>query len=183
MGVFNQCQTRLLVHLIFLFNFLQESRWGSNMMESRRNRKVLQQDEKKSLKKWERLMEALSLSGPPDLLTNAWSFVLHSFTYQLFWQTCSKSFFLNGQSLCDVNSADFLRLCFWWWGWFTWLLDFTKFLQHIPDDLKSSKCHQLKGDQSPGDKMTVGTPRHVIGGWDCYWSPFNWDLAGMPWRS
>ena len=57
-----------------------------------------------------------------------------------------------------------------------------KILQHIPGDLKSSKCHQLKGGQS-GDKMTVGTPRHVIGGLDCYWSPFNWDLAGMPWRS
>ena len=43
MGVFNQCQTRLLVHLIFLFNFLQEFWWGSNMMESRRKRKILSQ--------------------------------------------------------------------------------------------------------------------------------------------
>ena len=52
-----------------------------------------------------------------------------------------------------------------------------------PRRLKVIEMPSIKGGQSPEDKMTVGTPRHVIGGWDCYWSPFNWDLAGMPWRS
>ena len=42
-GVFNQCQTRLLVHLIFLFNFLKEFWSGSNRTERGRNRKVLLQ--------------------------------------------------------------------------------------------------------------------------------------------
>ena len=42
-GVFNQCQTRLLVHLIFLFNFLKEFWSGSNRTERGRNRKVLSQ--------------------------------------------------------------------------------------------------------------------------------------------
>ena len=42
-GVFNQCQTRLLVHLIFLFNFLKEFWSGSNRTERGRNRKVISQ--------------------------------------------------------------------------------------------------------------------------------------------
>ena len=81
------------------------------MMESTRNRKVLQQDEKTSLKKWDFLKEALGLSGPLDLLTNdllRCTVLLISFSGQMR----SKSSFLDGQSLCDVKSADFLRLCF-----------------------------------------------------------------------